>query len=86
MKRGFDIKQELSGKIYDILDAIQSKIRTFIEEFLRETIDIYNRMGLYLIGPGYCCITLDNWYNLAHQLTRKVIDGFLSVPKRKISD
>jgi hypothetical protein len=38
MKRGFDIKQELSGKIYDILDAIQSKIRTLIEEFLRETI------------------------------------------------
>jgi len=46
----------LSWKIYDILDAIQSKIRTFIEEFLRETIDIYNRMGLYLICPGYCCI------------------------------
>ena len=32
------IKQELSWGLYDSLDEIQEKVRSFLEEFLTETI------------------------------------------------
>jgi hypothetical protein len=55
------IKQELSWEIYENLDSFKEKFCAFLEEFLCIKNSIYNRMGLYFISPGYCCITWENW-------------------------
>jgi hypothetical protein len=56
------IKQELSWEIYENLDGVKEKVGAFIEEFSCLRNSIYNRMGLYLISLGYCCITFEKWY------------------------
>ncbi len=38
------------------------RVRGGSNKFINDLGWVYNRMGLYFISPGYCCITLENWY------------------------
>jgi hypothetical protein len=58
------IKQELSWELYDNLDEIKEKVRSFLEEFSTETIASIAGWDYIRSAIATLCINLEKWYNL----------------------
>src|SRR4028119_810166 len=58
------IKQELSWGLYDNLDEIKEKVRSFLEEFSTETIGLIAGWDYILSVIATLCIILEKWYYL----------------------
>jgi hypothetical protein len=56
------IKQELSWGLYDNLDEIKEKVRSFLEEFSTETIASIAGWDYILSAIATLCIILEKWY------------------------
>ena len=56
------IKQELSWGIYDNLDALKEKVRTFLEELSTEKIASIAGWDYILSALATLCMILEKWY------------------------
>jgi hypothetical protein len=56
------IKQELSWGLYDNLDKIKEKVRSFIEEFSSETIASIAGWDYIRAALATLCMILEKWY------------------------
>jgi hypothetical protein len=56
------IKQELSWELYDNLDEITEKVRSFLEEFSSETIASIAGWDYFLSALATLCMILEKWY------------------------
>ena len=56
------IKQELSWGLYDNLDEIKEKVRSFLEEFSTETIASIAGWDYILSAIATLCIIWEKWY------------------------
>jgi hypothetical protein len=56
------IKQELSWGLYDNLDEIKEKVRSFLEEFSSETIASIAGWDYILSALATLCMILEKWY------------------------
>ena len=56
------IKQELSWGIYDNLDALKEKVRTFLEELSTEKIASIAGWNYILSALATLCMILEKWY------------------------
>ncbi len=58
------IKQKLSGVLYDNLDEIKEKVRSFLEKFSSETIASIAGWDYILSALATLSMILGKWYNL----------------------
>jgi hypothetical protein len=57
------IKQKLSGVLYDNLDEIKEKVRSFLENFSSETIASIAGWDYILSALATLSMILGKWYN-----------------------
>jgi hypothetical protein len=59
---GYAVKQELSWGLYDNLDKIKEKVRSFLEEFSSETIASIAGWDYLRAALATLCMILEKWY------------------------